>query len=767
MAKQFTTQDTKSLIATHRNISQILISACNLENTYRGEIQRAADFITTVKMNEILQGISVDELAREKKGIRIKTLKDCGYNTMADIMRATPRSLADINGISDEGAALIKAAAAQIAAQAKSGVRIKLSTDDRSAAASQLVVAVSRYKNGMSHVKACQQVYGQSYGQIQNAIAALEECSGGLKWMFAGAQKKQNATAAYNYLAGLLNGPYAVQYAGVLQPAFKGLDDAAAITPDMAWADFAQNSVAFFNILEDICPGLLGTDDGQYGLPEELANEVADQTYTLDGLKCQLRRYQEWGVKYVLHQKRVLLGDEMGLGKTIQAIAAMVALRNTGATHFVVVCPASVITNWCREVAKMSDLVVVRVHGDSRQRALAQWIENGGVAVTTYETTGHFELPEGRKIDFMVVDEAHYIKNPQAQRTVNVKNLCARAERILFMTGTALENKVDEMIELVAILQPQVAQQIKSMASLSSAPQFREKIAGVYYRRKREDVLTELPELTEHLEWCDLMPEEKRVYEDSVMSKSFMAVRRVSWNVDDMKDSSKAQRLLELVEKAKGEGRKIIVFSFFLDTIAKIKDMLGDQCMPPINGSLSPQRRQEIIDDFEKAPEGSVLAAQIQSGGTGLNIQCASVVVLCEPQFKPSIENQAISRAYRMGQTRNVLVYRLLCDDTVDEKIMEILATKQDIFDAFADESAAADADESRQIDDKKFGNIIEEEIARIEAERGVKTNVEITGITENVKNSPEIIENADSVKVSMESTDNSIVSAESTKIPD
>ena len=118
-----------------------------------------------------------------------------------------------------------------------------------------------------------------------------------------------------------------------------------------------------------------------------------------------------------------------------------------------------------------------------------------------------------------------------------------------------------------------------------------------------------------------------------------------------------------------------------------------------------------------KVPAGTVLVAQIQSGGTGLNIQSASVVVLCEPQFKPSIENQAISRAYRMGQTRNVLVYRLLCEDTVDEKIMSTLESKQAIFDAFADKSVAAA--ESQEIDDRTFGNIIKEEIDRINAKHG------------------------------------------------
>lgn len=212
-----------------------------------------------------------------------------------------------------------------------------------------------------------------------------------------------------------------------------------------------------------------------------------------------------------------------------------------------------------------------------------------------------------------------------------------------------------------------------------------------------------MPELIESREWCTLTRNEEIIYEQAILSKNYAEARRVSWNVDDIKDSSKATRLLELVEEAESEGRKVIVFSFFLDTIRKVTTLLGDRCTNPINGSVSPQRRQEIIDEFDKSPAGTVLVAQIQSGGTGLNIQSASVVILCEPQFKPSIENQAISRAYRMGQTRNVLVYRLLCENTVDEKIMSTLESKQVIFDAFADKSVAAM--QNQELDDRTFGN--------------------------------------------------------------
>ena len=135
--------------------------------------------------------------------------------------------------------------------------------------------------------------------------------------------------------------------------------------------------------------------------------------------------------------------------------------------------------------------------------------------------------------------------------------------------------------------------------------------------------------------------------------------------------------------------------------------------MGPINGSLSPAGRQEIIDKFEQAPAGTVLVSQIMAGGTGLNIQSASVVIICEPQLKPSTENQAISRAYRMGQARNVLVYRLLCENTIDERIMDRLAQKQQVFDGFADESVAAKKLEI-EIDSKTMNEIFEEEINRI-----------------------------------------------------
>ena len=703
----------------HRSLLQQFLSAEQAIEQSKENIRNAANRVAARDIMSILKGVPVEELNRGKGGIRVKTLRDCGYETLADIYAAAPSKLEAVKGISAEGAREIKTKLNEYLYESANTVKIKLSADDKNPDSTALVQEISAYilrKDSLRDYYKLQETFKPKTDAAENSLINV---GNGVRWLFYNSNQKAEVTQAYQYLVRLQKSDYAAN----LKQLSNNIRGNFQVSTNEAWARFESDTVRFWNVLEEVCPERVGSSGSVYGLPEDLAHEIQQQPLNLEGLRCELRRYQEWGVKYAIHQQRVLLGDEMGLGKTVQAIAAMVSLRNEGATHFVVVCPASVLSNWCREINKHSDLSVIMVHGSSRSASVSKWIEEGGVAVTTYETTGAITLDDNFKYNYMVVDEAHYIKNRDAQRTVNVRKLCQKAEKILFMTGTAIENKVDEMISLIEVLNPDVATQIKRMAFMSSAPQFREAVAPVYYRRKREDVLTELPDKTETEEWCTLSGEEVQRYEDAVLSKNFAGARRVSWNVDDVSLSSKANRMKELLAEAEAEGRKVIVFSFFLDTIEKVRGMLGDKCVGPINGSVPPQRRQEMVDEFDKAQPGAVLAAQIQSGGTGLNIQSASVIILCEPQFKPSIENQAISRAYRMGQARNVLVYRLLCEDTVDEKIMEMLAEKQAVFDAFADKSTVAE--ETLELDEKSFGDIMESEIKRIQESRAANQNEE------------------------------------------
>ncbi len=714
MAKNFSSREAKDLIAKHKLLSKSLSDIISLDSSLKSNIKNSADSLAMQEILAVLRGIPVDELSRYKKGLRTKPLIDHYYTSIADIYALSIYNLAAIKGISQDNAYTIKRIVNDIADKIRKETKIKLNIDNKSKESTRLVKDISIYRNSLPFIKDAHSVIDEYSDKIEYLIQDLKSSTNVLKWLFTSKVNKNKAVEAYNALNELLTSGYYNQ----IQKLLTNIRKISRISENTAWEDFAKNNVRFYNILEETNPGLLGTDDAVYGLPEDLARKIQDECFFPDGLKCTLRRYQEWGVKYILHQEKVLLGDEMGLGKTIQAIATMVSLKNTGATHFVVVCPASVVTNWCREITKHSLLRTTKVHGSDRLGALRSWKKTGGVAVTTYETTSYFKLEEDFKFSLLVVDEAHYIKNPQAKRTLNTKLLCSHADRLLFMTGTALENRVDEMITLIGMLQPNIANQISRIAFMSSAPQFRLKVAPVYYRRKRDEVLTELPELIESKEWCSMTREEENIYEEAILGKHFADARRVSWNIDNLEDSSKANRLREIVEEAELEDRKIIVFSFFLDTIHKVTQFLGRRCLNPIYGAITPQRRQEIIDEFDNAPAGSVLVSQIQSGGTGLNIQSASVVVICEPQFKPSIENQAVSRAYRMGQARNVLVYKLLCEGSIDERITEILEQKQAIFNAFADKSVSAQ--QSLEIDEKSFGDIITEEINRINIKRGL-----------------------------------------------
>ncbi len=405
----------------------------------------------------------------------------------------------------------------------------------------------------------------------------------------------------------------------------------------------------------------------------------------------------------------------MGLGKTVQAIASLVVLRNSGEHHFVVVCPASVLINWCREIEKFCDIGCVKIHGKDAMKSLQSWKENGGIAVTTYETLEKFEMNDLFKYGMLVVDEAHYVKNPNAKRTRNLLGILDNAKRVLFMTGTALENRVEEMCFLIGCLRPDIASEIKNIQALSGAPQFRKIIAPVYFRRTREDVLSELPDLIQKEEWCLLSDSEDKAYRDSALSENYMSMRQVSFLGVEPEESSKLQRLMQICEQAKEDNRKVLVFSFFINTIEAVKTALGDLCLEPITGSIQPSRRQEIIDEFDKAQSGAVLLAQIQAGGTGLNIQSASVVIICEPQIKPSIEHQAISRAYRMGQVRSVLVHRLLADETIDERILELLRAKQLLFDNFADISVSGQ--ESLSLPESSLNDVFAKEVQKVKEE--------------------------------------------------
>lgn len=522
--RSFSSSDAKNISQQCQKIQEALNEIAKSDAIYRESIQQETNRYVATQVLKLMEKIPVEEVNRDKHGIRVKALRDSGYVTYADMLTSSIYQLAAIRGISEDGARIIKRIVSEAADKASTTTKLRLSADNRTEDMTRLITAVSQYQQAKPLAEESNRLSQQYSNTIQNALEDIKVSTGTFRWLFASRQTKQNAIESYKLLEETLHGEYG-QTAERLQSGSVAIE---ALAEDDAWDSFKKHPISYANTLEEIVPGLLGNGDTVYGLPENLAKEVQEECFFPDGLLCDLRRYQEWGVKYILHQKKALLGDEMGLGKTIQAIATMVSLRNTGATHFIVICPASVIVNWCREIQKFSKLRVIAVHGLSRESALKDWQRTGGVAVTTYETTAYFKFPDNFTYSLLVVDEAHYIKNPSTNRSKNTKAIAEHAERLLFMTGTALENKVDEMINLIKLLQPSIAMQISGMKELSSAPQFKETVAPVYYRRRKEDVLTELPELSEIKEWCQLSDSEERRYEETVFRKNYNAIRRVS-----------------------------------------------------------------------------------------------------------------------------------------------------------------------------------------------------------------------------------------------
>jgi SNF2 family DNA or RNA helicase len=254
-----------------------------------------------------------------------------------------------------------------------------------------------------------------------------------------------------------------------------------------------------------------------------------------------------------------------------------------------------------------------------------------------------------------------------------------------------MENRVEEFQVLVSHLRPDLVLDVNRMDGLLGADRFRTAVAPVYLRRNQSDVLEELPPRLDTQEWVELRGRDLDAYADAVATGNFMAMRRAAYAPGRPADSAKLGRLVEIVEEAASNGRKVVVFSYFRDVLDMVAAVLGDLAVGPLTGSTPPIHRQSLVDQFTARQGPAVLVSQIQAGGVGLNIQAASVVILTEPQWKPTVEDQAVARCHRMGQVRPVDVHRLLAEDTVDQRMLEMLAAKTVLFDEYVRRSELKD----------------------------------------------------------------------------
>ncbi len=637
------------------------------------------------KHREHLTNISVDILSADKQGIRVAYLKAAGINNLYELSQLNYSQIRKIEGIGPQGAKKINNLKHTVLDEVKNDVSLRIKSENPDEAERDIVRVICIFLCHEDLRKELKKLYNGKKKVFEAALEVADRCKSELSFFLLSSDAKKEIASAAAELKALIEGELSQ-----LEKLFEDYEEISRAQSSVYMAHFEHYSNFYYAVIEKYCRRISAAQKLRNTVSKEFVTEIEKQSLNLSAMKHPLRPYQIFGVQFMLSQKKTLLGDEMGLGKTVQAIGAMAALKSQRKTHFMVICPASVLTNWLREINSFSTLDAYGIRG-ADQKSFDLWYKKGGVAVTTFDSVSRLRFPVDFRLDFLAVDEAHYVKNPESKRTVFVLKLLKRSERAVYMTGTPLVNRVEEMCFLVGCLQPEVAENLQLVKSAANAEQFKHSLAPVYLRRLSIEVSKELPPLIRKDQWCTLGAEEEAIYSQTVRFGSYSDVRRVSWNAENIEQSSKAARLLEVCNTARLQGRKILVFSFFLDTIEKARALLGERVVGVISGSLSSAQRQKMIDVFDSSPEGSVLVSQIVAGGVGLNIQSASVVVFCEPQLTPAAEDQALKRAHRMGQTRDVIVYRLIAENAVDERILEILAEKRTAFDRFAAESLIAE----------------------------------------------------------------------------
>lgn len=468
-------------------------------------------------------------------------------------------------------------------------------------------------------------------------------------------------------------------------------------------SEYQREAGLYTSALRSVMPSEEETRARHGDLEKPLVRRIEQQPVTAASIKVPLRGYQVFGAQFAITQQRSVLGDEMGLGKTLQALTAsahLMALNPGGGLHLVV-CPASLLLNWQNEIRTKTTLKVQMLHGSrsKREAALNQWLKGGQIGLTSYGTLGKLPLPEGLRLELLVADEAHYVKNPSAQRTRTIRQVSRGAERVLFMTGTPMENNLAEFVSLVNLLQPEVAHKLRSTGvTFSSA--FKRAAGPVYLRRNQSQVLRDLPELIEVDESLYFTAHDRDEYRRAVGDGNYQLMRRAAFLSDR---SAKLDRLMEICEASAAEGNKTLVFSQFLDVLAAVRQKLGALYRGTIQGSVSFKDRDELLRSFASSKKPSVLLSQINAGGVGLNIQAASTVIICEPQYKPSTEVQAIARARRMGQIKPVTVHRLIVDESLDRLIRERAEEKQRIFDQFLRDAHAANVPQAKDVSEVEF----------------------------------------------------------------
>jgi len=420
--------------------------------------------------------------------------------------------------------------------------------------------------------------------------------------------------------------------------------------------------------------------------------------------------FQLDGVRVLVSKNEVLLADDMGLGKTIQAIAALRILFHERAIESaLIVAPASLVYQWRGEIRKWApELRVSTVRGSARQRT-TQWHFPAHVFVTTYETirsdltaSSHCG-PRRRTWGVAVMDEAQRIKNRDTAASVACK-LLPRL-RSWALTGTPIENDLDDLASIMEFLRPNAAGE--ALPPLAVDMNLLDRQRELQLRRRKSDVLTELPPKRLHSVMLDLTVAQRQAYDKAEqqgvvelqsrgervsITHVLSLITRLKQICNFCPESGKSAKLADLKERIavlRAEKHRMLVFTQFTDELFGVEAIArGISEFGPLTftGAMSQEERHSTLSRFKSDSVHAALILSLKAGGQGLNLQEASYVVHFDRWWNPASERQAEDRSHRMGQVSPVDVYTYTCSNTIEERISDLLEAKQRLFDTIVDQ---------------------------------------------------------------------------------
>ncbi|PHH98150.1 helicase SNF [Fusobacterium polymorphum] len=446
-------------------------------------------------------------------------------------------------------------------------------------------------------------------------------------------------------------------------------------------------------------------------------NELPKEEVEYPKLNATLRDYQKYGYKWLKYLTDNNLGaclaDDMGLGKTLQAIALLSNLHEEKKKKSMVIMPKSLIYNWENEIKKFAPKLKVGVYyGINRDFSSLKKVN---VILTTYGTIRNdIENLLEHKFDLLILDESQNIKNINSQTTKAV--LLLNAKKRVALSGTPIENNLLELYSLFRFLNPEMFGSvqrftnsyilpIQKYSDTSTIEELKKKIYPFLLRRVKKEVLEDLPDKIEKLVYVDMNDEHRRFYEErrryyySLLQKNtssqgnfdkFFVLQAInelrhivsSPELETKKIiSSKKEVLIENVIEAIENNHKVLVFVNYLSSIESICDSLKENKIKYLKMTGQTKDRQNLVDKFQSDSRYKVFVMTLKTGGVGLNLVSADTIFIYDPWWNTTVENQAIDRAYRLGQDKTVFAYKMIMRNTIEEKILKLQEIKNKLLD--------------------------------------------------------------------------------------